>query len=268
MSAAAQHWHLKMTFRAFDEQGKVEDQGTFEEYWAAPNKSKRVLSSSAVHKTDYRTDKGVFQIGDRGPVPATIAKTLQAVLHSWPWSQGSLVCSVAPPLQFTCSHPILYLDKPLPSDFDGTVEGKTILTAHVESIEPLTANDAAQFEPPPDAVPVEIHVVTVKAAPPGNSETPSHFEVSAGTAESLVATRTQPVYPPIARAARVQGTVVLKGIIGKDGRVESLEVISGPAMLQQAALDAVMSWTYRPYLLNGSPAEFETTINVVFSLTK
>jgi protein TonB len=78
--------------------------------------------------------------------------------------------------------------------------------------------------------------------------------------------KVQPVYPPIAKAARVQGTVVLQAKISKTGSIEDLHVVSGPAMLQQAALDAVKSWRYRPYLLNNEPVEVETTVNVIFTL--
>jgi protein TonB len=78
--------------------------------------------------------------------------------------------------------------------------------------------------------------------------------------------KTVPLYPPIAKAARVSGTVILQATISKTGTIENLRVISGPAMLQQAALDAVKSWRYRPYLLNNDPVEVETTVNVVFSL--
>ena len=78
--------------------------------------------------------------------------------------------------------------------------------------------------------------------------------------------KTQPMYPPIAKAARVQGTVVLQAKISKTGSIEDLHVVSGPAMLQQSALDAVRTWRYRPYLLNNEPVEVETTINVIFSL--
>jgi len=72
--------------------------------------------------------------------------------------------------------------------------------------------------------------------------------------------------PPIAKAARVSGTVVIQATISKSGTIENLKVISGPAMLQQSALDAVRSWRYRPYLLNNDPVEVETTINVIFTL--
>ena len=71
-----------------------------------------------------------------------------------------------------------------------------------------------------------------------------------------------PVYPPLARAARVQGTVVLTIVIGKDGAFETLELVSGHPMLVPAAIDAVKQWRYRPYQLNGQPIEVQTTINV------
>jgi protein TonB len=78
--------------------------------------------------------------------------------------------------------------------------------------------------------------------------------------------KTQPVYPPIAKAARVSGTVVLQATISKTGSIEGLRVVSGPAMLQSAAMDAVRTWRYKPYLLNNDPVEVETTINVIFTL--
>lgn len=73
-------------------------------------------------------------------------------------------------------------------------------------------------------------------------------------------------YPPIARAAHVQGMVVLAATIAKNGDVTHLEVISGPPMLQQAALDAVKTWKYKPYTNNGEPIEVETQLKVAFVL--
>lgn len=75
-----------------------------------------------------------------------------------------------------------------------------------------------------------------------------------------------PVYPQIAKAAHVSGTVVLHTIIAKDGSVKDLKVISGPDFLVGAAMDAVKQWTYRPTLLNGQPVEVDTTITVIFTL--
>lgn len=82
----------------------------------------------------------------------------------------------------------------------------------------------------------------------------------------LLIRKTVPVYPPIAKAAHVEGTVVLQATISAAGTIENLRVTAGPAMLRQAALDAVQSWRYRPYELNGEPVEVETTVNVIFSL--
>ena len=59
---------------------------------------------------------------------------------------------------------------------------------------------------------------------------------------------------------------MLDAIIGKDGTIRDLNVVSGPDMLQQAAIDAVQSWRYRPYMLNGEPVEVRTKINVIFTL--
>ena len=103
-------------------------------------------------------------------------------------------------------------------------------------------------------------------APKVKADAPKKVNISGGVAAGMLLQKTIPLYPPIAKAARVSGTVVLQATISKSGTIENLRVISGPAMLQQSALDAVKSWRYRPYLLNNEPVEVETTVNVVFSL--
>lgn len=95
----------------------------------------------------------------------------------------------------------------------------------------------------------------------------SHTSISSDVMSGLLLEKTEPVYPPIAKAARVSGTVVLQAVISKAGTIVGLHVISGPAMLQQAAYDAVKTWRYRPYMLGGVPIEVDTTINVIFSLS-
>jgi protein TonB len=97
--------------------------------------------------------------------------------------------------------------------------------------------------------------------------TPSKLSISSGVMAGNLLEKTVPQYPAIARAVRIQGTVVLQATIAKDGAIQNLRVINGPPMLQQAAIDAVRSWRYKPYLLNGEPVEVETTINVVFNLS-
>lgn len=91
--------------------------------------------------------------------------------------------------------------------------------------------------------------------------------VASSLIEGSIVFKRAPIYPPIAVAARIEGTVVLLATISRAGTIENLHVQSGHAMLQQAALDAVRSWRYRPYILNGQPVEVETTVNVVFNLS-
>ena len=79
--------------------------------------------------------------------------------------------------------------------------------------------------------------------------------------------KVQPIYPPLARSARIQGTVVLVAVISKEGAVENLRVVEGHPMLVAAAIDAVRQWRYRPYILNREPIEVETQITVKFSLS-
>ncbi len=93
-----------------------------------------------------------------------------------------------------------------------------------------------------------------------------HGAISSGVMEGMLIGKVLPVYPAMARAMRIAGRVELQATISRNGTIENLRVVSGPAMLQQAALDAVRQWRYRPYLLNGEPVEVETTINVDFKL--
>ena len=77
----------------------------------------------------------------------------------------------------------------------------------------------------------------------------------------------KPVYPPLAKMARQQGTVKFEAMISKEGTIEDLKLISGPPLLVQAAMDAVKQWRYKPTIINGEPTEVQTTIDVNFSLS-
>lgn len=85
--------------------------------------------------------------------------------------------------------------------------------------------------------------------------------------EANIVHRVQPDYPVLARQARIQGAVVLKAVISRNGTIENLQVLSGHPMLVRAAVDAVRQWRYRPYLLNGEAVEVETQITVNFVLS-
>jgi protein TonB len=84
--------------------------------------------------------------------------------------------------------------------------------------------------------------------------------------EGMLLRRVQPVYPRIAIATHTQGSVVLSALINTRGEIEGLQVVSGPGLLVQSALEAVKQWRYRPYILNGTPIEVQTQVTVNFSL--
>lgn len=96
---------------------------------------------------------------------------------------------------------------------------------------------------------------------------PQRIRISQGVTRGLLIHRVEPVYPTLAKAARVQGEVVLTAVISTSGQIENLQLVSGHPMLVQGAIDAVRQWRYKPYLLNGAPVEVETTITVIFSLS-
>jgi TonB family protein len=111
-----------------------------------------------------------------------------------------------------------------------------------------------RVSPPKTSAPTQASAAPTARISPG---------VIAGQRLNFVA----PVYPADAKANKIQGAVVLDAIIGKDGAIKDLHILSGPPELTTAALEAVRRWTYKPYLLNGDPTEVETTITVNFSLS-
>jgi TonB family protein len=84
--------------------------------------------------------------------------------------------------------------------------------------------------------------------------------------QSLIIKKVAPVYPPLARQARIQGVVVMKVQISKTGDVENIQLFSGHPILAPCAIEAVKQWKYKPYLLNGEPVEVETNVTVNFTL--
>ncbi len=101
---------------------------------------------------------------------------------------------------------------------------------------------------------------------PGAPPVPGAVAVGSAVMEGRLIQKVPPEYPPTARIARIQGTVQINLLVGTDGKVENVQAISGPAMLTQAAMEAVRQWVYQPYLLNGQPVTVQTTATVNFVL--
>jgi protein TonB len=115
---------------------------------------------------------------------------------------------------------------------------------------------AAPPPPPPE----------VKAPPkPAN---PGRVKVGGNVQAAKLVQQPRPVYPPLAKQARISGVVRLNAVIGKDGHILNLQVVQGHPLLTQSALDAVKNWVYQPTLLNGDPVEVVTQIDVNFTLSQ
>ncbi len=102
--------------------------------------------------------------------------------------------------------------------------------------------------------------------PPPKPKTPQRIRVGGQVEAAKLIYAPRPEYPPLAKMARIQGTVKLEAIIAKDGTIQDLKVLSGHPLLVKAALDAVKQWRYQPTLLNGQPVEVVTEIDVNFTL--
>jgi protein TonB len=113
------------------------------------------------------------------------------------------------------------------------------------------------------AAPAGPHVTVGPSA--GNVPSPRP-RISDGISAGNLIAPIHPVYPQVARTAHVEGTVVIDAIISRTGSIESAHVLSGPPMLQQAALEAVRQARYRPFRLNGQPTEVQTTITINFRM--
>jgi protein TonB len=97
---------------------------------------------------------------------------------------------------------------------------------------------------------------------------PKRIRVSQGVTKGLLIQKIEPKYPLLAMQARIQGQVFLMAIIGKDGDIKQLSLVSGHPVLVPAAIEAVRQWRYRPFLLNGEPVEVETSVTVTFRFSE
>lgn len=115
---------------------------------------------------------------------------------------------------------------------------------------------------------IQILAPNTAAAPAEGPLPPNLIRVGGNVQSTKLINQTRPVYPPEAKAQRIQGKVSLLAVIGKDGTVKSLDLISGEPILAASALEAVRQWVYQPTLLNGQPVEVQTVIDVNYTLSQ
>jgi periplasmic protein TonB len=217
-----------------------------------------------------RSTSGARPAPQSFPMPAPIATPSSSVDTAKPSPAAPLNADPAPPASGADSAQAPSAEDPAPPQVQSQMMNDQL---HAPAQITTQMKSKAMQDAPPAAFdtaglggsPVG-NVLGEPAAPRVQAAPPRVVNVSAGVAVGLLIKSTPPVYPQIAKAARVAGTVVLAASISKTGAIENLRVVSGQPMLRQSALDAVRTWRYKPYKVNNQPAEIETTINVVFSL--
>lgn len=299
-SPGLQPWHLQASFKLLDPQGKTTDEGTIEEYWAGHHKRRITYSGKNFTQTTYWTEAGMVQSGP-SELPSFLMPELRAALvepipnaeflkaqvfevKERDLGSSKLLClaaNVAPPAKsdgfqktqgptycLNTDKPVLrittsgaglrqavrnkivsFQGRYIPQDLQIVQQGRIVATLQVENLEAIKTQDDSVFAPTADAI----------ALPP-------RVSVLSGVANGMIITKAYPQYPVAAKQSHVQGTVVFQASIGKDGKISDLKVMSGPIMLQQAALDAVKQWAYWPFFMDGEAVEVSTKINVVFNL--
>jgi len=297
-------WHLKATYQLYDEKGNPAEQGTYEYWWASPQIYRSTWTRPSATHTDWHTADGKHAYDSSGEAikffeyklqeallsplpeaddldPAKVRLDRQSIsengtrfpcfmlvpqmpqhgqLQVVPLGLFPTYCfnPQIPALQVSYSFGTVTMalnkivtmqEKFIPRQIQLAEGKRLILSATVDSITNLNPGNPALI-PTPSA-----HKNLEKVA------------VSAGVAVGFLLKKQEPVYPQDAKDARVSGRVVLQAIIGTDGAVHNLRVISTPwPSLAASALWSVSQWEYKPYLLKGDPVEVETTINVIYTL--
>lgn len=298
-------WHLKASYQLYDDNGDATEHGSYEYWWVSPQVNRSTWLRPGATHTDWHTADGKHAYEETGeglnffeyrlqsallsPLPSAAeldpakfrlerqtvtaggAKIpcIMVVPHMPQHGQLQIVPSgMFPTYCFDPRIPVLrisYSFGTVTMEFNKIVkaqnhylpeeivflEGKRrILTAAVDRITELNPADAA-LTPPAEA----------------RVSKTDRVAVSAGVSAGMLVKKQFPVYPQDAKDARVSGTVVLQAIIGRDGRVHDLHVVSAPwPSLAGSALWCASHWEYKPYLFNGEPVEVETTIHVIYTL--
>jgi protein TonB len=199
-----------------------------------------VLPHQALNKLDFL----LSPIKPPAPPPPPQVIHVQTAQES---SAPAAPATQPPQIQSSLAHPFFTDANPVDTPAISMVSGNPY--ANTTSFEPSSA-------------PLTPHV----APTPTPAANAGPLRISEGVLAGNLIAPIRPQYPQIAKFAGVQGTVIIQAIISKTGTIESAHVVSGPAMLQAAALDAVRSARYRPYLLDHQPTEVETTFSINFRL--
>ena len=291
-------WHLKLSFQLFDSKGHPTEQGTIEEWWKSPALHKTVYTSPSYTSTEIQTQDGLFRSKGSSSAPYLLDLVLQQIVHPMPEEKDitnakpNMRKETISKLPMDCImlsqeikrvpysplglFPTYCFDHDADTlrisyDFGSqmtvlnrigsfqqhhvaidqtiSVNDVTVVTGHINVLQGITLQEA-DFVPSADLEKAGL----------------DPLKVSSGVIGGLAVSQPKPVYPESARVGHVSGTVMLGAIIGRDGRVHSLKLLTTPDPdLAIAAIAAVRQWRYKPYLFQGEPTEVQTRITVNFN---
>jgi TonB family protein len=291
-------WHLKMTVQLFDETGKATDTGTIEEWWAGPGTDRREYKTGTYSATEVRTDNKLYRTKDAGSPPYYQELLREQVVHPMPKTVE--VDGSTPEVRkerfgevfldcIMLSQPIKRFGL-LPLGLFPTYcfdPGKDVLRASFEFGQQMVLrNSLEEFQGKAIARDVAVRSGTTVVAtaqvvklegvvPPDEkfavsddllATSPGAVRVSSGVVAANLLTRPGPIYPESAKKNHTEGAVIMHAVIGADGHIHSLKIVSAPdSDLAISAIAAVSRWTYKPYLLQGMPVDVDTTITVKYT---
>ncbi len=292
-------WHLKLDVAFYDAAGKPAEHGTVEEWWVSPKLNRVTYTTPSFSATELHTAEGAFRTRAVDSEPILLDEMLRQVVHPMPTEVE--IFGTLPELRKEKFGPVplecIMLKQPMKEIVQVPLSlfptyclnpGQNVLRAQMEFGSPTyTRNRIGTFQGRSIATQVSASTATLPSgeanvvalstmaetamdlAPAPDMEAIGRDAASVpGTVQAgNVLKKVPPGYPAPAKARRSSGTVILKAIIGRDGKIRNLHIVSTPDPdLAIAAILAVRQWLYKPYLLNGLPVEVSTTVTVNFKI--
>jgi TonB family protein len=286
-------WYVMANFQTFDPDGKPKDKGTFEEWWAGPEKYKISYTSSGFNQVLYHVGGKSLVTGDTGmaPLPELMANQyllaplpeetevqkndyleknidkntksgkveLRCIQEKTKYSPARSNCfekdaaylrveSSGGGLLVVFNNIVKADGHYIAKQINVLNSGLAIINVNVTALEFPSHIEDSMFVPPPSAVAAQVFW--------GDPSVVAGKKIGGD----------DPPYPANAKIDRIQGTVILSARISKAGTIDDLQIVSGPEALRRSSFNAVKTWKYKPYLLNGEPVEVGTRITVIYTL--
>ena len=287
----SQPWHAIVEAEIFDAKGSNPTRGTIE-VWQSGSNRRTLYTFGSATMTEMVNGSAIFRTADEAQFPRFAPFLLAKVLHTGPvmpqvkqtdpqlqerevhGEKFDCITSKPPANAISFSGPAYCLDTQdhlrallnsqqtvlldVPEEFLGHAVSRRVSVTNANV--PVGAATITKLE---------VYEPSANEFVPTGEMKPfiPRARISGGVIAAMRTGMVEPVYPEAARAHHVSGSVVLRAIIGADGHIKTVEVVSSAnAEFNQAAIDAVRQWTYKPYMLNGKPTEVDTTITVNFAL--